>query len=128
MFLKKIVHKTVKENEMNLINMLLAETNAQSKNFNNWWYGFGGSNFGLQEIFLIIMSLCALFIILVVLFQPGNSSGVSALGGTTETFLGKNRSKTFEHKMRVITVISAIVMAVLCIVFAIVNSIVFAVA
>jgi len=56
----------------------------------------------------------------VVLFQPGNSSGVGALGGTTETFLGKNKSKTFEHRMRKLTVISSIVFGVLCIAFAIV--------
>ena len=66
------------------------------------------------------MAICAIFVILVVLFQPGNSSGVSALGGQTETFLGKNKSKTFEHRMRRLTVISSIVFAVLCIVFAIV--------
>ena len=66
------------------------------------------------------MAICALFIILVVLFQPGNSSGVGALGGQTETFLGKNRSKTFEHKMKKLTVISGIVFGILCVVFAIV--------
>ncbi len=72
-------------------------------------------------IALIIMALCALFIILVVLFQPGNDSGIGALNGQqTETFLGKNKSKTFEHKMKKLTVISGIVFAVLCIVFAIV--------
>ena len=74
----------------------------------------------LKIIVLAIMGLCALFIILVVLFQPGNSSGVSALGGTTETFLGKNKSKTFEHMMRKITIISGIIFAVLCIALAIV--------
>ena len=74
----------------------------------------------LKIVLLVIMSLCALFIILVVMFQPGNSSGISALGGQTETFLGKNKSKTFEHRMRKLTVISSIVFAVLCIVFAIV--------
>ena len=66
------------------------------------------------------MALCALFIILVVLFQPGNSSGVSALGGQSETFLSKNKSKTFEHKMKKLTVIASIIFAVLCIVFAII--------
>lgn len=74
----------------------------------------------VKLVLLVVMALCAIFIILVVLFQPGNSSGVSALGGTTETFLGKNRSKTFEHKMKVLTVISGIVFALLCIAFAIV--------
>ena len=74
----------------------------------------------IKPIFLVIMALCAIFIILVVLFQPGNTSGIGALGGQTETFLGKNKSKTFEHRMKVLTVVSSIVFAVLCIVFAIV--------
>lgn len=75
----------------------------------NVWYG------GLCQVICAIMALCAIFIILVVLFQPGNSSGVSALGGQTETFLGKNKSKTFEHKMKKLTVISSIIFVVLCI-------------
>jgi len=74
----------------------------------------------IKAIAIVIMAICALFIILVVLFQPGNSSGVGALGGATETFLSKNKSKTFEHKMKKLTVISGIVFGVLCIAFAIV--------
>ena len=78
------------------------------------WHG------GVKQVAVALMALCALFIILVVMFQPGNSSGVSALGGTTETFLGKNKSKTFEHKMRIYTVVSGIVFTVLAIAFAII--------
>ena len=74
----------------------------------------------IKIILLVIMAICALFIIAVVLFQPGNSSGISALGGATETYLSKNKGKTFEHKMKVMTVISGIIFAVLCIVFAII--------
>ena len=54
----------------------------------------------LKIVLLVIMALCALFIILVVLIQPGNSSGISALGGTSETFFEKNKGKTFESKMK----------------------------
>ena len=93
---------------MNMMNMLMA-----SGGFWNVWPV-------LKIVALIIMAICALFIILVVLFQPGNSSGVGALGGQTETFLGKNKSKTFEHKMKKLTVISGIVFSVLCVAFAIV--------
>ena len=92
----------------NMMNMIMA-----SGGFWNVWYV-------IKIIALVIMTICALFIILVVMFQPGNSSGVSALGGTTETFLSKNKSKTFESKMRRLTVISSIIFTVLCIVFAIV--------
>ena len=95
---------------MDIINMLMASGSA------SWtvWHN------ALKPILLVIMAICALFIILVVLFQPGNSSGLGALGGTTETFLGKNKSKTFEHKMKVLTIIASVIFAVLCIVFAIV--------
>lgn len=74
----------------------------------------------IKIVALIVMALCALFIILVVLFQPGNSNGIGALGGQTETFLGKNKSKTFEHRMKKLTVISGIVFAVLAVAFAII--------
>lgn len=93
---------------MNMMNMLMA-----SGGFWNVWPW-------LKIVALVIMAICALFIILVVLFQPGNSTGVGALGGQTETFLGKNKSKTFEHKMKKLTVISGVVFGVLCIAFAIV--------
>ena len=92
---------------MNMMNMLMA---------NIWdvWHGW------LKYVLLVVMAICAIFVILVVIFQPGNSSGIGALGGQTETFLGKNKSKTFEHRMRKLTIISSIVFAVLCIVFTIV--------
>lgn len=93
---------------MNMMNMLMAST------FGAVWHGY------LKYIALAVMAICAIFVILVVLFQPGNSSGVGALGGQTETFLGKNKSKTFEHRMRKLTVISSIIFVVLCIGFAII--------
>lgn len=73
----------------------------------------------IKIILLVIMLLCAIFIICVVLFQPSNSSGVGALGGTTETFLSKNKGKTNESKLKRLTVISAIVFCVVAIVFAV---------
>ena len=93
---------------MSFLNMMLA-----SGGFWNVWPV-------IKVIALVVMAICAIFITLVVLFQPGNSSGISALGGQTETFLTKNKGKTFEHKMKVLTVVSGIVFAVLCIAFAIV--------
>lgn len=94
---------------MSMMYMLMA-----SGGFWNVWHGW------LKYIALAIMAICAIFVILVVMFQPGNSSGIGALGGQTETFLGKNKSKTFEHRMKKLTVISSIIFAVLCIAFAIV--------
>lgn len=97
-------------NMTNMLSMLMASGSSSWTAWHDW----------VKYILLAVMAVCAIFIILVVLFQPGNSSGVGALGGQTETFLGKNKSKTFEHRMKKLTVISSIVFAVLCIVFAIV--------
>jgi preprotein translocase subunit SecG len=95
-------------NMMNMMNMLMVGI---------WdvWHGW------LKYLLLAVMAICAIFVILVVIFQPGNSSGIGALGGQTETFLGKNKSKTFEHRMRKLTIISSSIFAVLCIVFTIVS-------
>lgn len=73
----------------------------------------------IKIILLVIMAICALFIIAVVLFQPSNSSGVGALGGTTETFFSKNKSKTNESKLKKLTVISAVVFCLFAIIYCI---------
>ena len=99
---------------MNMSGMLLA---VEGGAFNNVWHG------GLKYALLAIMAVCAIFVIVVVLFQPGNTSGIGALSGQQDTFLEKNKSKTFEHKMKKITVISGIILAVLCIVFAVIAAI-----
>ena len=95
---------------MNILSMLMAVQGTAAWSAWSW----------IKYILLAVMAVCAIFIILVVMFQPGNSSGVGALGGQTETFLSKNKSKTFEHKMKKLTVISSVIFGVLCIGFAIV--------
>ncbi len=71
----------------------------------------------LSIVFVVLAALCALFIVVVVLLQQGNSNGVGALGGNTDTFYGKNKSKTLEHKLKVLTVVCVCVIAVLMIGF-----------
>lgn len=73
-------------------------------------------------IFLALMAVCALVAIVIVLFQPSNSSGIDALGGSSETFFGKNKGKSMESKMKKWTTICLIVLAVLAIIFFILQS------
>ena len=94
---------------MDLLNMLMAKTGG----FWNAWPV-------IRIIALVVMAVCAIFLIAIVMFQPGNSSGSSAITGTTETFLGKNKSNTFEYKMKRLTIIAGIVFVVLAIIFAII--------
>ncbi len=66
---------------------------------------------------LILGALCAIFLIIVIMMQPGNSDGISALGGQQETFYGKNKNKTLASKLKKLTVITMCIMAALMIVF-----------
>lgn len=93
-----------------MLNMLLSSD--QVGGINGWMPA-------IKITLLVVMIICAVFIICVVLFQPSNSSGVSALSGTTETFLSKNKGKTKESKLKKLTVISAIIFCVFAIIFAI---------
>lgn len=57
----------------------------------------------------ILLVLFELFLIIVVLLQSGKSAGLSAsLGGGTETFFGKNKSRSREGRLQRLTTISAI--------------------
>lgn len=72
----------------------------------------------IQLAILIVTAICALFVIFVVLIQPGNSNGISAIsGGTTDTFYGKNKAKTLESKLRKLTIFCVVIMALLMIAF-----------
>lgn len=79
----------------------------------------------VRMVLLVLIVMCSLFMVFVVLLQPGNSSGIGAIGGGAETFLGKNKSKTLEGKMKRLTVIIAIALALLAVAFAIVSIITF---
>ena len=54
----------------------------------------------IQLIVTILQLLCGLFIILAVMFQSGKSAGLSgSIGGVADSFLAKNKAKTFDAKL-----------------------------
>ena len=54
----------------------------------------------LKIVITVLQLLCGLGIILVVLFQPGKSAGLSgAIGGVADSFLAKNKAKTMDAKL-----------------------------
>ena len=66
---------------------------------------------------IVVMAIAALAAILLVLLQPGNSTGINALGGSSETFFGKNKGKSIEAKMKKWTIICLIVLLVFSVIF-----------
>ncbi len=71
----------------------------------------------LSIIMIIAMLVAAIAAIVLVLLQPANSSGIDALGGSSETFFGKNKGKSIEEKMKKWTIICLVILAVLSIAF-----------
>ena len=76
-----------------------------------------GLYMALSIICLVLILLASLFVIIVVMMQQSNSEGISAISGQSETFYGKNKSKTLESKLKKTTVISLIVIGVLCVLY-----------
>ena len=76
-----------------------------------------GLYFGLSLTMIILMAVAAVAAIVLVLMQPSNSSGIDALGGSSETFFGKNKGKSIEAQMKKWTWICLIILVIFSIAF-----------
>ena len=55
---------------------------------------------GLTLAITIIQLLCGILLTVVVLFQSGKSAGLSgAIGGVADSFLSRNKAKTWDAKL-----------------------------
>ena len=74
----------------------------------------------LEIICGILLVVASLVMIVTVLLQSSESNGLGAISGGAETFFGKNKAKSIEGKLALITKICAIVFVVLSLVMCIV--------
>ncbi len=72
-------------------------------------------------VLIVLMVIAALAAIVFVLLQPANSTGIDAIGGSSETFFGKNKGKSIEAKMKKWTWICLAILAILAIAFFIIR-------
>ncbi len=70
----------------------------------------------LQWIVGILLLIAALVMIVTVLLQSSERTGIGAVSGAAETFFGKNKAKGMDAKLALITKICAIAFVVLSIV------------
>ena len=69
----------------------------------------------------ILQLLCGLAIILIVLLQSGKSAGLSgAIAGGVDTFLSKNKAKTWDSKLAKLTKWVALLFVVLTLVLSLI--------
>ena len=71
----------------------------------------------LGGVTLAAMAIASLAAIILILLQQGNSTGIDALGGSSETFFGKNKGKSLESKLKKWTIISLVVLLVLSVLY-----------
>lgn len=68
----------------------------------------------LMSVFIgILLIVVSIIMIVSVLLQSSERSGLGAVSGAAETFFGKNKAKGMEAKLALITKISATVFVVL---------------
>lgn len=73
--------------------------------------------YAINYTLIALMAVAALAAIILVMLQPGNSQGIDALGGTSETFYGKNKGRSVESKLKMWTIICLAILAVLAVIF-----------
>ena len=76
-------------------------------------------NSTLELILTIVDLLCCIVLTLIVLAQSGKGEGLSALGGSAETFFGKNKGRSLDAKLEKLTIVLAIVFIVVTFVLSI---------
>ena len=75
----------------------------------------------LYVIFSVVIVIAALIMIATVLLQQGNVRGLGAITGQLDSYFSKNKAKTVEAKLALITKISAAVFVVLSLALLIVD-------
>jgi preprotein translocase subunit SecG len=94
----------------NLMNLLASDIPFKSS-------AHASAHMILSVAMIILMAIAAVTAIVLVLLQPSNSSGIDALGGSSETFFGKNKGKSIEAKMKKWTWVCLAILVVFAITF-----------
>ena len=82
------------------------------------------SSFPVIKIVLVcILAVLAIAMIVFVLIQKSDTNGVSAITGKTDTFYNRNKGATLQGKVKVLTIIDAVCILVVCVAYLILNTI-----
>lgn len=70
----------------------------------------------LAIILSVVAVLIAISLIIIVIFQEGNSQGLGAIGGGAETFFGKNKGRSIDELLKKVTSVLAVLFMVISII------------
>lgn len=77
----------------------------------------------IKIVIMAVLALLSIALIVLVVMQRGETNGSAALTGKTDTFYNRNKKTTLQGKIKVLTIIVASIMMVLCLTFMIMSQI-----
>ena len=77
----------------------------------------------IKVVIMAVLAFLSLAMIILVLMQKSNNNGVSAITGQSDTFYNRNKKTTLQGKIKVLTIIVATLIMVLCLTFMILSQI-----
>ena len=104
----------------NITNLLCASSNDAQTATASWIV----SSFPIIKIVLVcLLGLLSIAMIFFVLMQKGETNGSNALSGQSDTFYNRNKGTTLQGKVKVLTVIDAVCILVICITYLVLHTI-----
>lgn len=68
-------------------------------------------------VIMCLLAILSVAMIVLIVMQKSNTNGASAITGQSDTFYNRNKSATLQGKIKVLTIVCAICIMVLCIAF-----------
>ena len=73
----------------------------------------------LKVVLTVVQVLLAVFLIVTIMLQPSKQQGLGVVSGAAETFLSKNKSKSWEVRLAKLTTLVAFLFVALTLVLSI---------
>lgn len=102
---------------LNMSNLVCA---SESDATPNWIV----SSFPIIKIVIVsVLAALAIAMIVLVCMQKTDSDGITAISGKSDTFYNRNKGATLQGKIKVLTIVDAVLILVLCIAYLILHKI-----
>ena len=78
----------------------------------------------IKLVLVILILLCSVFMVVSVMLQDGNTNGINGItGDSSDTFFNRNKGQSMQGKIKKLTVINAILILGLCLIYLVLNTI-----
>lgn len=77
----------------------------------------------IKIVIMCVLLILSIAMIVMVVMQKSDTNGVSAISGQSDTFYNRNKKATLQGLAKKLTIIDAILIMVLCILFLVLNTI-----